>query len=75
MKKERFNPEMLILAREARGITQSEMAKKLSVSQGNVSKIESGMIRVSDLQLKGDCNAIRLPGKLFLSVIAAARFC
>ena len=65
MKKEKFNPEMLILARESRGITQSEMAKKLSVSQGNVSKIESGMICVSDLQLREIAKLLDYPESFF----------
>lgn len=40
------NFEMIILAREARGLTQSELAEKLSVSQGQLSKIESGVLEV-----------------------------
>ena len=40
----RINPEMLILARESRGLTQSELAKMLGVSQGFVSKTESGLL-------------------------------
>jgi Zn-dependent peptidase ImmA (M78 family)/transcriptional regulator with XRE-family HTH domain len=49
-----INPEMLVLARESRGITQSELAKMLSEAlgtsraPGNLSKIESGLIQVSD---------------------------
>jgi Zn-dependent peptidase ImmA (M78 family) len=43
-----FNPEMLVLARESRGITQSELARLLSVTPGNLSRIESGLVQVSD---------------------------
>jgi Zn-dependent peptidase ImmA (M78 family)/transcriptional regulator with XRE-family HTH domain len=42
-----FNPEMLILARESRGYTQSSLARCLAVNQGTVSKIESGVMPVS----------------------------
>src|SRR3954454_25173975 len=45
-----FNPEMLILARESRGLTQAEFALSASVSQGEISKIETG-IRVPSQQI------------------------
>ena len=35
---------MLILARESRGLTQSGLAKLLSIPQGKLSKIESSVI-------------------------------
>src|ERR1700730_12929144 len=38
-----FNPEMLILARESRGLTQKECALALEISQGEQSKIEAGL--------------------------------
>ena len=37
-----INPGMLILARESRGISQSELANVLGVSQGKLSKAEKG---------------------------------
>ena len=39
-----INPEMLVLARESRGVMQSELARMLSVTQGKVSKLESGLL-------------------------------
>jgi Zn-dependent peptidase ImmA (M78 family)/DNA-binding XRE family transcriptional regulator len=39
----RFNPHMLILAREARGITQVDLAENLAVTQGTLSKYETGV--------------------------------
>jgi len=42
-----FNAEMLILARESRGLTQTELADRLGVSQGEVSKLEN-RLRVPD---------------------------
>ena len=38
-----FNPEMLVLARESRGLTQHAFAEQLGVSQGELSKLESGL--------------------------------
>ncbi|HMO40232.1 MAG TPA: XRE family transcriptional regulator [Saprospiraceae bacterium] len=38
----KFNPEMLTLAREARGYSQEELAGLMRVSQGTLSKIENG---------------------------------
>ena len=37
-----FNRHMLVMARESRGFTQSGLAKKMGVSQGTISKVESG---------------------------------
>ena len=38
-----FNPEMLILARESRGLTQKDLARKAMISQGELSKMETGL--------------------------------
>jgi Zn-dependent peptidase ImmA (M78 family)/transcriptional regulator with XRE-family HTH domain len=39
----KFNPEMLVLAREYRGLTQGELAIKTGFAQAKVAKIEGGM--------------------------------
>lgn len=39
-----FNPEMLVLARESRGLTQSQLADLSKIQQGTISKIESGTL-------------------------------
>lgn len=44
----RINPEMIVLAREARGWTQKELADAMSVTQATQSKIESGLLSVGD---------------------------
>lgn len=46
------NPEMLILARETRGLTQSELAEATFISQGNISKYEGGLLQVSEEHLQ-----------------------
>jgi len=43
----KFNPEMLVLAREAKGIVQDKFAGLLKVSQGTVSRWESGLLEPS----------------------------
>ncbi|MGH1417610.1 MAG: XRE family transcriptional regulator [Hyphomicrobiaceae bacterium] len=40
---ETFNRHMMTLARDSRGVTQSKLAKLMSVGQGTVSKYESGL--------------------------------
>lgn len=42
------NPHMVVLAREARGLGQKSLAEALNMSQGTISKIETGLIPVSD---------------------------
>ncbi len=42
------NPQMVILARESRGLGQKALAEALAVSQGTISKIETGLIPLSD---------------------------
>ena len=39
------NREMLVLARQSRGLTQTELAQRLGISQAQVSKIENGLDR------------------------------
>ena len=43
-----FDVDMLILARESRGLTQNEAAKKIGISQARLSKIETGLVPVTD---------------------------
>ena len=45
---DRVNPEMVVLAREARALTQSELASRIGCSQAKLSKYESGLLVVSD---------------------------
>jgi Zn-dependent peptidase ImmA (M78 family)/transcriptional regulator with XRE-family HTH domain len=61
-----FNPEMLVLARESRQHTQSELARLLGVEQGTLSKIESGMVPISEHILAEACRVLRYPRGFFL---------
>lgn len=48
MTKEGVNVAMIILAREARGLAQNELAERIGMSATNLSKIERGDIRISE---------------------------
>lgn len=41
-----ITPEMVVLARESRGMTQKGLAERLNISQGRLSKIETGHAQV-----------------------------
>jgi Zn-dependent peptidase ImmA (M78 family) len=45
------NPDMLILARESRGLTQSALADRTGMTQSKVSKLEAGLLPVSPSDL------------------------
>jgi Zn-dependent peptidase ImmA (M78 family) len=59
------NPLMVTLAREARGRTQSDLAASLGISQGKLSKVESGQLRVSPDQLSGLVRELGFPEEFF----------
>jgi Zn-dependent peptidase ImmA (M78 family)/transcriptional regulator with XRE-family HTH domain len=45
------NPEMLALARESRGMTQKDLAERLTVAQSHVSKYENGLLTIPHPEL------------------------
>ena len=59
------NPEMLILAREARGFTQSALAEAVGVTQAKISKYENGMMPVSEGDLAEIAKALNYSEDLF----------
>ena len=60
----KFNSEMLILAREARGLSQEELAELMGVKQGTLSKIENGLLDVADYFQK-ICDTLNFPETFF----------
>ncbi len=62
---EAFNHHMLILAREARGITQAELADRLGLSQGALSKYETGMLPPPDEFVAEAGRALDFPPPFF----------
>ncbi len=62
----RVNPSMIVLAREFRGYTQEELARKIYIGQARIAKLESGI--QSDLQqplFELLCEALGFPAKFF----------
>jgi Zn-dependent peptidase ImmA (M78 family)/transcriptional regulator with XRE-family HTH domain len=60
-----FNPEMLILARESRGLTQSQLADRIPVQQGTISKIEAGALLASSDLLEKIASELDYPLHIF----------
>lgn len=56
---------MLTLARESRGLTQGELARRMGVSQGKVSKYESGILSISQEDLKDFSKVLDYPVDFF----------
>ncbi len=57
---------MITLAREARGLVQSELAKKLSIGQGTLSKIEGGVLAPGESILAALSAELDFPVDFFL---------
>jgi len=61
-----FNPEMLILARESRGLTQKGLAENIPpIQQGTVSKLEAGLYTPSEELLGRLAEALDYPPEFF----------
>lgn len=59
-----LNAEIVRLAREARGMTQAELAEAAGVQQGTVSKVEHGLIELDDVKAQSLARALRYPFEL-----------
>src|SRR4051794_4477198 len=59
------NKEMIELARESRGKSQSDLANDLGISQGKISKYESGMLEVSNDDLDKLAAVLEYPKDFF----------
>ena len=60
-----FNPEMLVIARESRGLSQTDLARSIDLKQGSISKIESGVLRPSPEIIDRLAISLRYPSALF----------
>jgi Zn-dependent peptidase ImmA (M78 family)/DNA-binding XRE family transcriptional regulator len=56
---------MIVLAREAKGLTQIELAEKIGMSNTNVSKMEKGEINVSEETISSIAAATNFPISFF----------
>lgn len=60
------NHEMIVLAREIRGKTQTQLAKLApSITQGNLSRMEKGKLSISDNALEEISKALNFPKSFF----------
>jgi transcriptional regulator with XRE-family HTH domain len=59
-------------AREAAGVTQVELAKRLAMTQSAVSKCERGERRLDVIELRRWCAAIRMPLRDFVTLLDRA---
>lgn len=60
-----FNPDMLVLARELRGMTQAEAAASARVTQAMLSKVENGIAQPSDDLAGSLAHALSFPVEFF----------
>jgi Zn-dependent peptidase ImmA (M78 family)/transcriptional regulator with XRE-family HTH domain len=56
-----LNPEMLILAREALGMTQKDLATVAELQQGTISKLEAGLLDATESTLTRLAEAVQMP--------------
>ena len=69
-----FNKEILIVARGCRGISQAEFAKKMSWSQGKVSKVEHGFLQVREDEAAKIAECLQYPVELFYEAAEVTGF-
>ena len=60
-----FNQDLLRIARQARGWSQSELSKRSGVSQANISKLENGLIGPTDDVLESVSGTLNFPRNFF----------
>ena len=62
---QKLNAEILILAREARYITQVELSSMLGIKQGTLSKIEKGILTADDKLIENISRVLDFPISFF----------
>ncbi|MGG1637240.1 ImmA/IrrE family metallo-endopeptidase [Paenibacillus sp. NRS-1760] len=60
-----YNPQLFIIGRESRGISQNEMSKQLGISQGKLSKIENGLLPVNEEEINLFSQLLNYPISFF----------
>ena len=60
-----INPDMVTLARESRGYSQSKLATKIGIAQGTISKIEMGLFTPDEKLLDQFSHVLEYPKSLF----------
>lgn len=62
---EKLNPDMLRLAREARSLTQEDLAGLLNIEQGTLSKIEKNILTADETTVKNIATSLNFPATFF----------
>jgi transcriptional regulator with XRE-family HTH domain len=62
----KLNSKMITIARESRGLSQLELAEKLSVSTSHMSRIEQDFIEVGEHHLKSISAVLNYPEEFFI---------
>lgn len=60
-----FNPEMLILARVLRGLTQTQLAKVANIDQGAISRYEGNLKNITDEHVNKIAQELHFPVSFF----------
>lgn len=60
-----YNPKMIELARESRGLTQSELCSLMNVAQGTISKLENSELFISDEYIEKISEILNYPRLFF----------
>jgi Zn-dependent peptidase ImmA (M78 family) len=63
-----FNPHMLVLGRDARGVTQAELSDSLKMGQGTLSKIEAGIHPANDEFIEAVSSVLAYPREFFFEL-------
>jgi Zn-dependent peptidase ImmA (M78 family)/plasmid maintenance system antidote protein VapI len=61
-----INPNMILLARESRGLTQTDLAEKLHTYKANISRLEHGDVGTDEETLVALSEATNYPPQFFL---------
>ena len=61
-----INPAMIILAREARGLSQTRLAELADLSQAHVSKVEAGLVPASHKLTSAIATTVKMPENFFV---------
>jgi Zn-dependent peptidase ImmA (M78 family) len=59
------NPDLIVVARESLGISQSELANRLKIDQGNLSKMENSLLSASDEIIEKIAKELKHPVSFF----------
>ncbi|MGM9506630.1 XRE family transcriptional regulator [Larkinella sp. GY13] len=60
-----YNPEMIRLGRESRGITQKDLCEAMGIKQGTMSKVENGLLPFSEEVAERAAKALNYPISFF----------